>query len=125
MTPHEARAFLVERIAAQAERDGAPLSEAERQTLDSGAGSIPAELGRKLRGVIRRARSSVEEEDSGGDWEKAVEILRWEDPALPRLIDLAGKPVSAEEFVRMVLIAAAIAAAVAIVAAGVFRGGLR
>jgi hypothetical protein len=116
MTPHEARELLVRRIAAQAERDGVTLSEGELRTLHSSeVGSIPAELERKLRGVIRHARSAAEENDAGEIWENAVEILRWEDPTLPRLIDLAGKPVSAGQFIRGTLIAAAIIGAIVVV----------
>jgi hypothetical protein len=126
MTPHEAKEFLVERITAQAGLDGVTFSEAELQRLNSpGGGSLPGEFEQKLRGVIRHARSAVEENDSGETWENAVEILRWDDPTLPQLIDLAGKPLSTPQFIRGVVIAAVIVAVTAIVIAGVFRGKLR
>ena len=126
MTPHEAKEFLVERIAAQAGLEGAPFSEAESKMLGSSeGGSLPAEFEQKLRGVIRHARSAVEENDSGETWENAVEILRWEDPTLPQLIDLAGKPLSAGQFIRAILIPCVIIAAVVAVVIAVFRGSLR
>lgn len=124
MTPHEAKEFLVERIAAQAERDGASLSEDELKMLSSGTGSIPREFEQKLKGVIRNARSAVEENE-GEAWENAVEALRWDDPSLPRLIDLAGKPLSAGKFVRAILVPSVVLAAVVVAMIAVFRGYLR
>ena len=126
MTPHEAKEFLIERIVAQAERDGVALSEAELKMLhSSGTRSAPREFEQKLRGVIRHARQVAEESDSGGAWENAVEILRWEDPDLPRLIDLAGKPLSAGQFTRAILVPVVIVGAVVFVIVAVFRGHLR
>jgi hypothetical protein len=126
MTPHEAKNFLVERIAAQAERDGIALSEDELKMLcSSGAGSLPKEFEQKLRGVIRNARQAAEDSDSGETWENAVEMLRWEEPYLPRLIDLAGKPLSAGQFARTILIPSMVIAAVVIVMIAVYRGHLR
>jgi hypothetical protein len=126
MTPHEAKEFLVERIVAQAERDGVTLSEDELKMLCSfGTASVPKEFEQKLRGVIRNARQSAEDSDSGEAWENAVEMLRWEDPYLPRLIDLAGKPLSAGQFARAILIPSMVIAAVVIVIVAVFRGHLR
>src|SRR6185312_2353906 len=111
MTPHEAREFLIERITEQAERGDTPLSEGEAQMLySSGGGARSVEFEQKLKGVIRKARAAVEENDSGEIWENAVETLRWEDPYLPRLIDLAGKPLSAGQFVRSILIPSVIIA---------------
>ena len=125
MTPHEAKEFLVERIVAQAERDGVAFSEAELKTLSSETGSIPKEFEQKLRSVIRNARSAVEENDGGETWENAVEILRWEDPYLPGLIDAAGKPLSAGQFTRAILIPSVIIAAVVVAIVAVLRGHLR
>jgi hypothetical protein len=124
MTPHEAKEFLVGRIVAQAESDGVSLSEDELKMLSPGTGSIPQELEQKLRGVIRHARSAVEE-NNGETWENAVEILRWDDPSLPRLIDLAGKPLSAGQFTRAILIPSVVIAAVLVAIIAVFRGYLR
>ena len=125
MTPHEAKEFLVERIVAQAERDGVALSEAELKTLSSETGSIPGELEQKLRGVIRNARRTAEENNDGQTWENAVEVLRWEDPSLPRLIDLAGKPLSTGQFIRAILIPCVVIAAVAVAIVAALRGSLR
>ncbi len=125
MTPHEAKEFLVERIASQAERGGVALSEAELQMLSSGTGSIPNEFEQKLSSVIRNARQAAEENNDGDAWENAVEILRWEDASLPRLIDLAGKPLSPAQFTRKILVPALLMAAMVFVIVAVFRSHLR
>jgi hypothetical protein len=126
MTPQDAKEFLIGRIVAQAERDGAPLGDAEMRMLYfSGNGSDPAEVEGAIRGVIRNARTAAEESDEGESWDEAVEVLRWEDPWLPRLIGLAGKPVSAGQFVRGVVIGSVIAGVAVIVIFGVLGGYLR
>ena len=124
MTPLDAREFLIERITAQAERDAVPLGEAEMKMLyfsETGDGVFE----RKIKGVIRNARAAAEESDEGEAWENAVETLRWEDTYLPRLIDLAGKPLSAGESVKAILIASGLIAVVVIAIVAVFRGHLR
>jgi len=124
MTPQDAKEFLIERIIAQTEHDGVTLGEPELKMLYfSEAG--PDEFERKIRGVIRNARAAAEESDEGEAWENAVETLRWEDTWLPRLIDLAGKPVSGGQLVRGMVIAAVIVGVVMMVIVGVFRGNLR
>ncbi|HEY4086228.1 MAG TPA: hypothetical protein VGM43_09835 [Bryobacteraceae bacterium] len=126
MTPQEAKEFLVERIAAQAERDGVTFSEDELKMLDSfGTRSVPEEFEQRLKGVIRNARQAAEDTENGDTWENAVEMLRWEDPYLPRLIDLAGKPLSGGQFVRAILIPCVIIAAVVAAIIAVYRGHLR
>jgi hypothetical protein len=126
MTPHEAKEYLVERIVGQAESDDVTFSEAELKMLHSSeTGSAPREFEQKLKGVIRNARSAAEANSDGETWENAVEILRWEDASLPRLIDLAGKPLTAGQFTRAVLIPSVVIAAVVFVIIAVFRGHLR
>lgn len=126
MTPQDANEFLISRIVAQAERDGVPLADAEMRMLYfSGSGADPAEVEEPLRGVIRSARGTAEESDEGERWDEAVEVLRWEDPWLPRVIDLAGKPVSPGQFVRGIVIASVIAGVAAIVIVGALRGYVR
>lgn len=126
MTPHEAKEFLVERIVAQAERDGVTFSVDELKMLHSSeASSVSSELEQKLRSVIRNARQAAEDSDGGETWDNAVEMLRWEDPYLPQLIDLAGKPLSARQFTRRILVPAVAIAGIAIAIVAVFRGHLR
>jgi hypothetical protein len=134
MTPRDAKEFLIERILAQAESDGVHFSESELTVLHlsekfpvgaESAAFDEREFERKIQGVIRHARSTAEDDDSGETWENAVEVLRWEDPYLPRLIDLAGKPLSAQESIRAILLASGIIAVVAFAIVAVFRGYLR
>jgi hypothetical protein len=136
MTPRDAKEFLIERILAQAERDGITFAEPELRMLHfSETGSFRTEpaparfderaFERKIKAVIRNARLAAEESDSGEIWDNAVEALRWEDPYLPGLIDLAGKPLSAQQSIKAILIASGIIAVVAIAIVAVFRGSLR
>jgi hypothetical protein len=91
----------------------------------SGMRSVPEELEQRLKGVIRNARQAAEDSESGDTWDNAVEMLRWEDPYLPRLIDLAGKPLSAGQFIRAILVPCVIIAAVVAAIVAVYRGHLR
>lgn len=107
-TARDAKEYLVSQIVAEADREGAPLSEVERKMLffTETAWTLPdiravsdafdrdydqADYEAKIAGIVENARLASGDPDA---WDEAVRILRSEDHYLTVLIDAGTNGVS-------------------------------
>ncbi len=120
--------FLVDRILAEAQRDGVSLSEVERKMLyfSETAWTLPdmAEVGQefcnhydqaefewKISGIIRKIQRAPLDKAEERSWHSAIGALRNKDHYLLVLINSAGSVRPRDDVMKLVLTAAAIVCA--------------
>jgi len=123
-TSREAKEFLAEKIAAEAEREGVPLAEVERKMLcfSETAWTLPdmmevsevfdrdfdmVEYENRISGLVKRYLARVRKTDAQelAAWNEAVKTIRAEDHYILVLIDglQGGRKSSTADFVKLLL----------------------